>query len=339
MKSLIKPYLLDISGYSSARDEFTGTAEIFLDANENPFNNGHNRYPDSQQKELRKAISKLKGVSYDQVYLSNGSDVIVDKLIRIFCQPDLDSILINTPTFPMYEVMANINNVNIIKVEKTKDYQLDIDALINSIKLNNPKIVFLCTPNNPVGNSLNRNDIIQVLKTNKGVTIVDEAYIDFTSDSSFIKELGHYDNLAVMQTFSKAWGLAGIRLGACYGPPLLIDILKRISTPYAVNGYVQQVALDAINNISVKNDQVAHILSEKTRVRKFIESLPSAINILPSSTNFLVVQFDDGLLWYKKLLGQGIVTRNLHASLPNHLRITIGTEQENNALITFFEKS
>ncbi|MCL4127390.1 UNVERIFIED_CONTAM: hypothetical protein GTU68_002333 [Idotea baltica] len=337
MKNLMKPYLLNIRGYSSARDEFKGQADIFLDANENPFNNGYNRYPDSQQKRLRTEVAKLKGLPIDQIFLSNGSDIIVDKLIRIFCTADQDSILINTPTFPMYAVMANVNNINIINVPKTSDHQLDIETLINVIKTQNPKIVFLCSPNNPVGNSLHRDDLLAVLKINEGITLIDEAYIDFSPSDSFISELANYPNLAVIQTFSKAWGLAGIRLGACYGPPLLIDILKRISAPYEVNALVQKVGLDYLQDSSIKEHQVSIILSEKDRLREFMAHHDSVKVILPSDTNFLVVQFHDGPTMYKRLLDAGIVTRNLHKALPDHLRITVGTKEENKLLIHFFE--
>ena len=333
MKNFFRPYLHDVTGYSSARDEFEGTAEIYLDANENPYNNGYNRYPDSRQKELRHALAQLKDIAFEQIFLSNGSDVIVDKLIRLFCEPGQDKILINTPTFPLYAVMAKVNNIRVIEVPKTHDYQLDVDQIIFKINNEHPKIVFLCSPNNPVGNSLDRDAIHKVIASNPGITVLDEAYCDFTNDQSLLPELNKYPRLAILQTFSKSWALAGLRLGACYGPGILTQYLYKISAPYSVNIQVLRVALQALEFPEKMKSQVAFLLREKKRVQTAIQGFANVSTILPSSTNFLVVGFKNHVAVYQALARQGIVVRNVHKSIPNHLRITIGNKQENNKLI------
>ncbi len=339
MKELFRSYLHRVKGYSSARDEFIGEADIFLDANENPYDNGHNRYPDSRQKALRQAIARLKNIAPESIYLSNGSDSIVDKLIRLFCEPGKDSILINTPTFGMYAVMASINNVEVLCVDKTEDYQLDLEQIKKQIKLNRPKIIFLCSPNNPVSNTLHRNDILQVIEDNPGITVLDEAYIDFSPEESFLEQIAAHPRLIILQTFSKSWALAGLRLGMAFGPAVLTDYLYKISTPYNVNSEVQKVALNAIEFPEKMKSQAAFLLRERKRLENSFSSLGIVKNILPSSTNFLAVEFSEADRVYHFLVENGIVVRNISYALPNHLRITVGNKKENNFLIKMLQKA
>jgi len=338
MKELMQAHIHEVVGYSSARDEFSGTAEVFLDANENPYNNGFNRYPDSKQRAVRQRLAALRNVAVENIYIGNGSDSIVDQILRIFCTPGEDGILISTPTFAMYKVMAAVNNVHLYTVSKKDNYQLDLDAIKKAIAAHKPKIIFICSPNNPTGTRLHREDILEVISLHPGITIIDEAYADFDEPHTYIPEIHNNDRLIVMQTLSKSWGLAGIRIGACYAHPYIVDRLYAISTPYNVNIQAQEQAVKALDNPQKMHAQVAELLAEKDRLKVALDVSGLFEHIIPSAANFWVVKLEKHQELYDHLAGHGLIIRNLHKSMPHHLRLTIGKPEENNRLMELLEQ-
>jgi len=340
---LIRPHLASVSPYSSARDEYEGEKGIFLDANENALGSVHtknfNRYPDPHHLELKEKLSRLKHVSLERIFIGNGSDEPIDLLIRLFCHPAVDNVIICPPTYGMYAVSAGINDVHIKEAQLKTDFQLDTE-LILKLADNNSKILFLCSPNNPTGNLLNDNDIEHLLRLFSGIVVVDEAYIDFSKNESWISRLNHYDNLVVLQTFSKAWGLANLRVGMCFASSLIVYYLEKIKSPYNVNGYSQKVALQALENESLKNKYVQILLDERERLKTDLSQFPFVIEIFPSDANFLLVRVKEAKRLYDYLVNNGIIVRN-RSSLPlcqNTLRITVGTTAENNQLIAALKK-
>jgi histidinol-phosphate aminotransferase len=335
ISNLIRPELLELKAYSSARDEFsTKESMIFLDANENPYETELNRYPDPYQTELKSKIAELKKIDTDHIMLGNGSDEVIDLLVRLFCQPYRDNILIFPPTYGMYKVVADLNAVNVKTVDLTEDFQIDINKTIASIDAQT-KLIFVCSPNNPSGNSMNRKSILRLLDQFDGLVVVDEAYQDFSQNTSFIEELKEYENLVVMQTFSKAMGLAGSRLGMCFANPKIIKYLNRIKPPYNINNLTQNIAFETLNNYSKVQKQVEQLLKEKSQLAIALEQIQWVKKVYPSESNFLLVKVDDANKRYNELLEQKIVVRNRHNQLgcENCLRFSIGTPTENKILI------
>jgi histidinol-phosphate aminotransferase len=333
--NLVRKNILDMKPYSSARDEFKGEAEIFLDANENPYPSPYNRYPDPLQWKVKERLSKIKQVAPEQIFLGNGSDEAIDLLIRAFCEPYRDSILITEPTYGMYAVCAELNAAPLIKVELTKDFDLDVDSIFNSLTADT-KIIFLCSPNNPTANLLNREKVLNVLDHFKGIIVIDEAYIDFAKSESFIHMLPVYPNLVVLQTFSKAWGLAGLRLGMAFASTEIIQILNKIKYPYNVNIQTQEIALTALQNVQKKDDAVREIIKQREILEKDLLKLPITENIYPSDGNFLLVKVKDAPGTYKYLMDKKIIVRDRSkvTLCKNCIRITVGTPEENKNLIS-----
>ena len=330
----VRPNIRAMQPYSSARDEFHGTASVFLDANENPYNAPYNRYPDPMQWRLKEKVAEIKGVPKECILLGNGSDEPIDLILRAFCEPGKECMLTVDPTYGMYQVAAEINNVTCRKVKLTSDFQINMPVFLSQID-DTVKAIYLCSPNNPTGNSLNRKDINQILDTFKGIVVVDEAYIDFSSLPSYTKDLSKYPNLVVFQTLSKAWGAAGIRLGMAFASPEIISVLNKIKYPYNVNQLTQEKALEILNNQETMKSQLTLILSERTRLQQELTAIPCVRKIYPTDANFILVDVGDADAVYQKLVDQGIIVRNRNKVVlcAGCLRITVGTEEENTALL------
>ncbi len=333
---LVRPNVAVLKPYSSARDEFSNAATgmIFMDANENPYDNGLNRYPDPQQVVLKEKISQLKGVSPDKILLGNGSDEVLDLLFRAFCEPGKENILTFPPTYGMYQVLAGINNVQNKKVLLTDEFQIDVQKALDAID-KNTKMIFVCSPNNPSGNLIEEQRVIELLENFNGLVVVDEAYIDFSNSKSWIEKLGQYNNLVVTQTFSKALGRAGIRLGVCYADPEIIGILNRIKPPYNVNMLTQKEGLKTLENLEEILNQRNEINYFKYNLINELKEIEYIDKIFDSDTNFILIRVDDADRRYKQILDKGVVVRNRNTQpkCKNCLRITIGTEQQNSTLI------
>lgn len=334
ISTLVRKNVLNLKPYSSARDEFHGEAEIFLDANENPYPSPYNRYPDPLQWKVKQKLAEIKGVKPTQIFLGNGSDEPIDLIIRAFCEPHQDAILITEPTYGMYKVCAEVNAVNVQQVLLTPDFDLDLDAIPQTFDATT-KVIFLCSPNNPTGNLAERKKIVEVLKRFYGLVVVDEAYIDFTNSKSFIHELEKYPNLIVLQTFSKAWGLAGLRLGMCYASEDIITILNKIKYPYNVSIRTQELALDALENAYRKDIWVEEILKERNVLARELGKLALVEKIFHSDANFLLVRVKDAQSTYQYLMERRIIVRDRSRVnlCYNCLRITVGTPEENKRLI------
>jgi histidinol-phosphate aminotransferase len=332
--SLLKPY-------SSARDEFSGEAKVFLDANENslgsPLPKWYNRYPDPHQKQLKQKISLIKKVNAEQVFLGNGSDECIDLLYRCFCEPGKDNVIICPPTYGMYEVSANINDIEIRKALLTEDFQLDLIHLENLVDANT-KLIWICSPNNPTGNSINRDDIETVLNNFNGIVVIDEAYINFAKQRSFIQELSDYPNLVILQTFSKAWGLAGLRLGMAFASSAIVQILDRVKPPYNINQVTQELAIKALDEVGQVNDMIKHIVDMREALAEVFNRIPIIEKVFPSDANFLLVKIKEAKKVYEFLLTKAVVVRDRSnvQLCEDCLRITVGTEKENTELVDAF---
>lgn len=339
VESLVRKNILSLKPYSSARDEFHGMATVYLDANESPYPSEYNRYPDPHQLKLKKRISELKNVSVDQIFLGNGSDEPIDLLIRAFCEPGVDNVLIPQPTYGMYTVSANINAVEINTVSFTPEFDIDLQATQNAWD-ENTKLIFLCSPNNPSGNLLNIEKIKAILTSFSGLVIVDEAYMDFANSVSLTSLLAQFQNLVVLQTLSKAWGLAAIRLGMCFAHPAIIEVLNKIKPPYNISGLSQTVALESLWQVEKKDHWVKEILSERERMQSELLSTKLVEKVFPSDANFLLVKVKEAKAVYQQLIARGVVIRDRSSiTLCNNcLRITIGTPKENNSLLTELRK-
>lgn len=340
LNKLLRKNIKNLVPYSSARDEFSGDGKVFLDANENPFNEPYNRYPDPLQKMLKRKISDIKNVSREQIFLGNGSDEPIDLLIRAFCEPETDNIVTIDPSYGMYQVAANINNVAIRKVPLSPGFVLDPMNVLHAVDLHT-KLIFLCSPNNPSGNNLSRSAMLHIVRNFKGIVVVDEAYIDFSPGNSLLPDLETHQNLVVLQTFSKAWGMAGIRLGMAFAAPEIIAVLNKIKYPYNLNILTQQKALELLENKSVVENWVSTLISERERVAEELGKLEVVQKVYPSDANFLLVAVNNAADLYQKLVKLGIVVRDrskVHLCV-DCLRITIGSPGENdqllNALKTF----
>lgn len=338
INNLQRENIKNLRPYSTARDEYKGQASVFLDANENgygsPLDQNFNRYPDPLQLDLKDALSKIKGVPIENTFLGNGSDEAIDLLFRAFCEPGKDNVIILPPTYGMYEVSANINNVEVRKVNLLPSFQLDLEKIAEAID-ENTKLIFICSPNNPTGNSIIRTDIETVLANFNGLVIIDEAYINYAKQRTFIPELTEYPNLVILQTFSKAWGLAALRLGMAFAARPVIDILNKVKPPYNINQATQDLALKALQNIGQVNEWIKVTVSERENLSQELAQLPLVKKVYPSDANFILIEVIDALKTYDALVEQGIIVRDRSkvTLCEGCLRITIGTTQENEILI------
>ncbi len=336
IKQLVRKNVLGLQPYSSARDEYVsdGSTMIFLDANENPFENGVNRYPDPQQRSLKAVLAEQKEVTPKNILLGNGSDEVLDLLFRAFCEPKVDNIITLPPTYGMYKVLANINNIEEREVLLTENFEPNVQEILKNADTNT-KIIFLCSPNNPTGNSFPEESVIRILKEFNGLVVIDEAYIDFSSKESWLKKIKDYPNLIVTQTLSKAYGLAGIRLGVCYASEEVIDILNKIKPPYNVNELTQQRALERILNQDQVASEVSKILKERGSLATVLSNISFVKEVYDSDANFVLAKVDDANKRYTQLLKMGIVIRNRTTQplCENTLRFTVGTAKENEKLI------
>lgn len=334
LNRLLRPNIRDLKPYSSARDEYSGEAAVFLDANENPFNAPYNRYPDPYQRKLKKRIAEIKNISPENIFLGNGSDEAIDIAIRAFCEPGIDNIVSISPTYGMYQVAADINNVKVKKVLLTPDFQLDVSAILNNID-ENTKIIFLCSPNNPTGNCFRKEDVRDIINHFQGIVIIDEAYIDFAPEKSWLPELINYPNLIIFQTFSKAWGMAGIRLGMAFAEKSIINVFSKIKYPYNVNNLTQEKALELLNKSQSMQKWVEELLSEKQNLIAQLKKMPIVQKIYPSDANFILIKTDAPKKIYNFLVENKIIIRDRSKVVlcEGCLRITIGAPEENRKLI------
>lgn len=338
LDKLVRENIKKMTPYSSARHEFAGEAAIFLDANENsfgsPLQQNYNRYPDPLQQKLKEKISNIKGVPIQNIFLGNGSDEAIDLLFRIFCEPGKDNVIILPPTYGMYEVCAELNDVQVKKVPLLPNFQLNLEAIEQSID-SNTKIIFVCSPNNPTGNSINRNYIEILLNNYNGLVIIDEAYINYARQKTFIPELTEYPNLVILQTLSKAWGLAGLRLGMAFAGQRVIDYLNKVKYPYNINTATQQLAIEALNNISSVKNWTRTTVEQREWLISQLSNLGFVNKIYPSDANFILVKMQNAKSFYDYLTGKGIIVRDRSKVIlcDECLRITIGTPDENKQLI------
>ncbi len=336
IKNIIRPTIKALKPYSSARDEFQGATDdmVFLDANENPFENGVNRYPDPQQGKLKAVLSKIKGIPAKNILLGNGSDEVLDLVFRAFCEPNVDNIITLPPTYGMYNVLANINAIDIKEVLLSEDFQPQVDKILNAANAQS-KILFLCSPNNPTGNSFNTSDMEALLNNFQGIVVIDEAYIDFSKQKSWIHRLEEYPNLIVTQTLSKAYGMAGIRLGICYASAEIITVLNTIKPPYNVNELTQLKAIEQLTIKDLAKNQINDILKEREVLISELKTVDFISKIYPSDANFVLAKVDDATKRYNQLIKKGIVIRNrtTQPGCENTLRFTVGTTVENKILI------
>lgn len=339
LEKLIRPNIRELVPYSSARDEFTGEARIYLDANENsigsPLPEAYNRYPDPLQWKLKEKLSSIKGLPAENIFIGNGSDECIDVLIRAVCEPGIDNILICPPTYGMYQVSASINNVAVRKVSLTADFQLDLPAIEQAID-DHTKMIFLCSPNNPTGNSLNREDIEAILHNYFGLVVLDEAYVNFSRFRSFSTELPDHPQLVILQTMSKAWGLAGLRVGMAFAGKNIIELMNKIKPPYNISAVTQQLVIDALEQVDKVNNMIREIVSQREVLAKELASLPGVLQVYPSDANFLLVKVNEPGRIYRSMLDRGIVLRDRSnvQLCEGALRITVGTAAENKELVS-----
>lgn len=334
INKLLRENIRTMKPYSSARDEFSGEAAVFLDANENPYNSPWNRYPDPRQLKLKARVSEIKNIPVKNIFLGNGSDEPIDLLFRAFCEPGKDNIVSINPTYGMYRVAADTNNVAVKLVPLSDDFELDADAVLNAV---NPgtKIIFLCSPNNPSGNALNNNEILKIIESFGGIVVVDEAYIDFCPEKSFLPSLNQYPNLVILQTFSKAWGMAGLRLGMAFATEQIIDILNRIKYPYNLSMLTQQKGIELLANEQQKADWVSTILKEREKMIEYLKKYPFVVKVYPTDANFVLVKTHDPKGIYQYLVDEKIIVRDRSSVTlcEGCLRISIGSPEENATLI------
>lgn len=336
LDNLIRTNVKNMSAYSSARDEFNADAQdyLFLDANENPFNTDYNRYPDPYQHELKAAISEIKQIPKQNILLGNGSDEVLDLIFRAFCEPKEDEIITMPPTYGMYQVLANLNDIQTVNVPLKKGFQIDVDSVLSAIT-KHTKLIFICSPNNPSGNLLQINDIKTILGEFSRLVVIDEAYIDFATNSSFISELNDYPNLIITQTFSKALAHAGIRVGMCFASERIIAVLNKIKPPYNINQLSQKKALEVVQNFENYLFQVEILKSEREILSEEFKNISWIEHVYPSESNFLLCKVDNADYRYNQLLEQKIVVRNRTNQhlCENCLRFTVGTPEQNQTLL------
>lgn len=342
--NILRKNIKELVPYSSARDEFKGEASVFLDANENsygsPLNRNYNRYPDPLQWKIKNRLAEIKGVPAKNIFLGNGSDEAIDILFRAFCNPGVDNVITLPPTYGMYEVSANINDVEVRKVPLRPDYQLNMEAIAEAID-DHTRIIFICSPNNPTGNSIDRQDIETILANFNGLVVIDEAYINYSRQKTFIQELTEYSNLVILQTLSKAWGLAGLRVGMAFASEEIIEIFNKVKPPYNINEASQELALEALQNVDQINNWIKETVAEREKLIAELAQMPSVLKIYPSDANFILVKTSNPKGIYSHLVNLGIIVRDRSKVelCEGCLRITIGTPQENidllNALKSF----
>jgi len=339
LDKLLRNNIRSLQPYSCARDEFKGEASVYLDANENPYNAPFNRYPDPLQWEVKEQITRVKGVPAENIFLGNGSDEPIDLLFRAFCEPRIDNVVAIEPTYGMYKVSANINDVEYRKVLLDENFQFSADKLLDATNLYT-KIIWLCSPNNPTGNSLDRAEIIKLLTSFEGIVVLDEAYIDFASEGSFSEMLSHYPNLVILQTFSKAWGSAAIRLGMAFASTEIIAVLNKIKYPYNINILTQKQALLALKNDAQVKQWVKTLLTERAVLVEALQKLPIVQHIYPTDANFVLVRVDDANALYHYLVDKSIIVRNRNtvSLCLGCVRITVGTPEENQILLEELKK-
>lgn len=335
LSKYIRQNILSLAPYSCARDEFKGNARVFVDANENPFQNGYNRYPDPLQLALKEKIAKLKGVRATQIMLGNGSDEPIDLVYRIFCEPGKDNAVAIAPSYGMYGVCADINDVEYKKVVLEEGFKLNADKVLAAVDANT-HVIWLCSPNNPSGNLLNRGEMEKIIKGFDGIVVIDEAYADFSAEESWLASLDKYENLIVLQTFSKAWGLAGVRCGMAFASEEIIGYFNKVKYPYNINLLTQEFVFKKLDEVAEKEKQVKIILEQRSRLAAELAKKSRVKKIYPSDANFLLVEVDDANAMYKELAAKEIVTRNrTNVTLcQNCLRITVGTPEENDILLS-----
>ncbi|NCI51100.1 histidinol-phosphate transaminase [Sediminibacterium roseum] len=338
LEQITRENIKKLTPYSSARDEFSGEAKVFLDANENslgsPLTKWYNRYPDPHQRAIKEKLGRIKGIAPEHIFLGNGSDECIDLLFRSFCEPGKDNVVICPPTYGMYEVSANINDIAIRKAPLLEDFQLNLVHLETLVDANT-KLIWLCSPNNPTGNALNRADIEMVLNNFNGIVVIDEAYINFSKQKTFIQELVDYPNLVVLQTLSKAWGLAGLRLGMAFASAGIIGILDKVKPPYNINQATQELVLKALEEVGQVNDMIRILVDMREAMAEVFRSMPTVEKVYPSDANFLLVKIKEARNIYEFLLTKGIVLRDRSnvTLCEDCLRVTIGTEKENTLLV------
>jgi histidinol-phosphate aminotransferase len=344
LQNIVRQHILSLAPYSSARDEYTGKEGIFLDANENPYGSATpenwNRYPDPYQSEIKEKLAPLKGCRPTQIFLGNGSDEPIDLIIRLTCEPKEDNIIILPPTYGMYEVSASVNNVKIQRINLTSDYQLDTDKILSSIN-SKTKLIFICSPNNPTGNIIERTSILKIIENfQQGIVIIDEAYNDFSDEPSFIPELDKYPNVMVLQTFSKSWGLASLRLGMAFANENLIKFLNKIKYPYNINGLTQKALIENIGNIDFVKKSIKTLTENRKNLSKELEKLDIVIKIFPSDANYLLVKFNESKQVFDFLIENKTIVRDRSKVVlcEDSLRISVGTEIENEQLINLLKQ-
>ena len=335
LQELIRPNIWSLAPYSCARNEFTGEASVFLDANENPYNQPFNRYPDPLQVQLKEKIAALKGVRPTQIMLGVGSDEPIDLIFRIFCEPAQDNVVAINPTYGMYGVCADINNVAYKQVNLNDDFSLDAQNVLAACDANT-KVIFLCSPNNPTGNSLERSEIEKIVTSFEGIVVIDEAYIDFSNEPSWLASLNAYPNIIVLQTFSKAWGMAALRCGMAFASEDIIAFFNKVKYPYNLNLLTQEAVLKQVEAVEQKNKWVETLLAERSKMIANLQNLPLVKHIYPTDANFVLAKVDDANKTYNYLVNKGIIVRNRNSVTlcQGCLRITIGTPQENQELLT-----
>lgn len=339
LQELIRPNIWSLAPYSCARNEFTGEASVFLDANENPYNQPYNRYPDPLQVQLKEKIAVLKGVRPTQIMLGVGSDEPIDLIFRIFCEPSKDNVVAINPTYGMYGVCADINNVEYKQVNLNADFTLDAAKVLKACD-KNTKVIFLCSPNNPTGNSLARTEIEKIVTSFEGIVVIDEAYIDFSNEPSWLASLDQYPNIIVLQTFSKAWGMAALRCGMAFASEDIIAFFNKVKYPYNLNLLTQEAVYKQVENVDQKNEWVKALLMERKKMMAALEALPLVKQIYPTDANFVLVKVDDANGAYKQLVDKGIIVRNRNSVTlcEGCLRITVGTPSENKQLLTALQQ-
>ncbi|MCG8807756.1 histidinol-phosphate transaminase [Tenacibaculum finnmarkense] len=332
LDKIVRPNIKKLKAYSSARDEFKGTAEVYLDANENPFGD-LNRYPDPKQIKIKERLSVLKKVAENQIFIGNGSDEVIDLAFRIFCEPSKDKALTFSPTYGMYDVSAGINDVELIKQPLVNDFQISLNQLEPYLDMEDVKIIFICSPNNPTGNCFDDETIEYILENFNGIVLIDEAYIDFSSRASYSTKLEKYPNLIVSQTFSKAWGLAGVRVGAAYANQQVIDLYNKVKPPYNVSALNQEAVLKSLGNLDEFEINKNNIINEKETLINELKKIDFVKKIYPSEANFILIEVTNANLIYNKLVSEKIIIRNRTTLIDNCLRITVGKSEENRKLI------
>ena len=341
LDKLIRPNILRLKPYSSARDEFKDASfeMVFIDANENPFETGLNRYPDPQQNLVKDELAKIRGVSKSQILLGNGSDEVLDLIFRVFCEPKQDKAIILPPTYGMYQVLANTNDIELVSVPLLDSFEPNVTEILKK-QDSSTKLLFLCSPNNPTANSFGKDLVLELIEKFDGIVVIDEAYIDFSEEESWLIELENYPNLIVTQTLSKAYGLAGIRLGVCYASKEITEVLNKIKPPYNVNQLTQEVALKGLLNRDKTLGEVKEIIAERKKLANNLEEISYIEKVYSSDANFLLVKVDDADKRYNELIDKGVVVRN-RSNQPlceNCLRVTVGTPEENKELIQIMKE-